>query len=126
MPSGSRSHFPSHFNVVDYEEIDMYGAIIAGQPIRYDNTIAVRSESDLAYLVKESEIITGLPGREFFAVLSDGIVRYRVNISSVGFEVSQVAKDSTGERLFLTSDTLPESAVGRAISDGRLFCHAVW
>ena len=103
----------------------MYGTIAGGLPVRYGNTNAVRSEADLAYLIKESEVITSQPGREFFAVLSDGILRYRVSITSMGFEVSEVTQDSTGECFFLTSDSLPESSLGHAISEGRLFCHAV-
>ena len=103
----------------------MYGTIVFGRPVRYGNTNAVRSEADLAYLIKESEVITSQPGREFFAVLSDGVFRYRVSITSMGFEVSEVAQDSTGECFSLTSDSLPESSLGHAISQGRLFCHAV-
>lgn len=103
----------------------MYGTIASGLPVRYGNTNAVRSVADLAYLIKESEVITSQPGREFFAVLSDGVVRYRVSITSMGFEVSEVAQDGTGECFFLTSDSLPESSLGHAISEGALFCHAV-
>lgn len=33
--------------------------------------LPVRSIADLAYLVKESEIVTGTPGREFVIVVAD-------------------------------------------------------
>src|ERR1700674_5779965 len=101
----------------------MYGTIAFGSPVRYGNTNAVSSEADLEQLIKESEVITRQHVRECFAVLSDGVVQYRVSITSMGFEVSEVAQDSTGECFFLTSDSLPESSLGNAISEGRLFCH---
>src|ERR1700674_5749685 len=103
----------------------MYATIAFGRPVRYGNTNVVRSEADLAYLIKESEVVTNQHGREFFTVLSDGVVRYRVSITSMGFEVSEIVQDSTGECFFLTSDSLPESSLGHAISEGRLFCRAV-
>jgi hypothetical protein len=53
------------------------------------------------------------------------MMMYHVSITGMGFEVSEVARDSTGECFFLTSDSLPESSLGHAISEGRLFCHAV-
>ena len=103
----------------------MYGAVRVGEPVRYEGTCAVRSEAELAYLVKESEILTSQPGREFFAVLSDSILRYRVSLIDMGFEVIRVGADQVGERILVTPEELAASTLGCAMSDGHLFCHAV-
>ncbi|MCK7500619.1 MAG: hypothetical protein MZW92_68150 [Comamonadaceae bacterium] len=54
--------------------------------MRYGSHVAVRRIEDLEFLIQESEIATGQPGREFFA-LRPQPARYRVGKRGAWFEV---------------------------------------
>jgi hypothetical protein len=60
--------------------------------------LPVRAPEDLEYLVKESEIVTGLPGRTFVIAGADRLA-YRLQWHPLGFQVERL--DSDGRTLHL-------------------------
>jgi hypothetical protein len=60
--------------------------------------LAVRAPEDLAYLVKESEIVTGRPGRAFVIAGADRPA-YRLQWHPLGFQVERL--DSRGRALHI-------------------------
>lgn len=58
--------------------------------------LPVRAPEDLEYLVKESEIVTGRPGRTFVIAGADRLA-YRLQWHALGFQVERL--DSRGRAL---------------------------
>jgi hypothetical protein len=83
--------------------------------------LPVRSVTDLEWLVKESEMITGKPGRHFVVAGGDRPV-YQVQLDSSGFEVIRVDVDPLGAAP--THSSKPEflqHPVASAMACGRLY-----
>ena len=60
---------------------------IRSAPLR--DLLPVRSLNDLDWFVKESEIITGNPGREFVVAGSDQPT-FRIHLDHVGYQIARV------------------------------------
>jgi len=103
----------------------MYAGVIVGEPVRYGSHVAVRRIEDLEFLIQESEIATGQPGREFFA-LRPQPARYRVGKRGAWFEVRCMdGSSASAARVPLSAQDLAASPIGQAMADGRLFCDAL-
>ena len=103
----------------------MYAGVIVGEPVRYGSHVAVRRIEDLEFLIQESEIATGQPGREFFA-LRPQPARYRVGKRGAWFEVRCMdGSSASAATVPLSAQDLAASPIGQAMADGRLFCDAL-
>lgn len=83
--------------------------------------LPVRNVIDLALLVKESELMTGKPGRQFIVAGGDRPT-YEVRLGYIGFEIHRLDHEGGAsspvqayERSFF------EHPVGNAMTHGRLF-----
>lgn len=83
--------------------------------------LPVRSVTDPEWLVKESEMVTGKPGRHFIVAGGDRPA-YQVRLDSSGFEVIRVDVDPLGTAP--THSSKPEflqHPVASAMACGRLY-----
>lgn len=88
--------------------------------------LAVRSTEDIEYLVKESEVLTGLPGRTFVIAGADRLT-YRLLWRPLGFKVQRLddkAKVLHTQHL-LTFEFLDHSLL-EALHAGQLFTVPVY
>lgn len=83
--------------------------------------LAVRSTEDIEFLVKESEVLTGLPGRRFVIAGADRLT-YRLLWHPLGFKVQRL--DDRGKVLhtqnLMTFEFLDHSLL-EALHAGQLF-----
>lgn len=100
----------------------MYSHALFHAKSRSATLTPVRSLSDLAHMVKESEILTGRPGREFVITADDALLSYVVSTSGNGYEFRRVSSDG---RITFTQfgslDCLNSGSIGEAIATDRLF-----
>ncbi|MES2051200.1 MAG: hypothetical protein V4455_04510 [Pseudomonadota bacterium] len=81
----------------------------------------VRAPGDIEFLVKESEVLTGKPGRTFVIVGADRL-NYRVQWHPMGAKVERL--DAHGQALsseHLLPWEFPEHSVVQALRAGQLF-----
>ncbi len=102
----------------------MYGAVMNGRATAL-GLVAVREADDIASLVKEAEIVTGKPGRQFVVA---GAARrvYRVAVASFVFEVTPL--DDGNEPIFTDAvviEDLGQHRLGEALQSGQLFTPVV-
>lgn len=86
---------------------------------------AVRAPEELEYLVKESEVATGRPGRSFVIAGADRLV-YRLQWHPLGFQVERL--DDGGRRIHMQQLLLFEfldHPLLEALHAGQLFTHPV-
>lgn len=101
------------------------------QPVQVNDTdirstelsklLPVRSVTDLEWLVKESELVTGKPGRQFIVAGGDRPA-YQVRLDASGFEIIRVDVDPLGTTP--THSSKPEyfqHPVASAMACGRLY-----
>ena len=89
----------------------MYG--LAKSPLRFGMLIAVRSLDDMALLIKEAEVTSGAPGREFMYADGAGEVRHRIATCGGVWVVD--------DHEALVSEAFLVTEVGCAMRNGRLF-----
>jgi len=85
------------------------------------NLLPVRSMADLEWLVKESELVTGKPGRQFIVAGGDRPA-YQVRLDASGYEILRVDADPSG--MVPTHSSKPEfeqHPVADAMACGRLY-----
>ena len=56
----------------------MYGLAVTTTPQQFGNHVAVNSVADVEYLIKESEIEIGEPGRDFLLRVGEQMLAYRL------------------------------------------------
>ncbi|MBK6973242.1 MAG: hypothetical protein IPH26_09975 [Sterolibacteriaceae bacterium] len=95
----------------------MYGAIIDGRASAC-GLVRARQAADIAFLVKEAEILTGLPGRQFVVAGSDRLV-YRVAVGVFFFEVTRL--DEPFGTDVVRVEELGQHRIGVALHSGHLF-----
>jgi hypothetical protein len=98
----------------------MYAAIVDFRPA-FGGFIQVRSTEDIEFLVKESEVVTGKPGRKFVIGGADRLV-YWIQWNPSGYQVQRL--DDAGNprnTIYLKSESLIEHSVGDAMREGYLF-----
>ena len=81
----------------------------------------VRTLADLQYLVKESEIVTGKPGRKFLVCGAD-LLAYRIAWLANGYQVQRLdAADNTLCTMFMHPHEIGANGIGDALRGGQLF-----
>lgn len=83
--------------------------------------MSVRAPDDIEFLVKESEILTGQPGRLFVIAGADRLP-YRVQWHSMGFKVDRL--DAQGQALSsqqVLHWEFPDHSLVQALRAGQLF-----
>ncbi|MBX7132656.1 MAG: hypothetical protein E6R14_08995 [Thermomicrobiales bacterium] len=102
----------------------MMGIVSSGRAW-FGGLTVVRSSADLAHLVKEAEVLSGLPGRRFVVAGADRI-EYRISVGQCHLEVARLG--NAGEALH-TEVVSPEDIdlhqVGEALRNGQLFAAGV-
>ena len=101
----------------------MYGIAMLTAPLRFGNAIAVCTLDDLTYLIKEREVLTGLPGREFFVASGRGKLRYGVTTDGTMFGVTPC--QGRCDRLYVLPEVLVATPLGLAMTAARLFTEAI-
>ena len=98
----------------------MYGAIVDFRAA-FGGLIPVRSTEDIEFLVKESEVVTGKPGRKFVIGGADRLV-YRIQWSPSGYHVQRLdeAGNATSS-MYVQPESFAEHCVGDAMREGYLF-----
>src|SRR5689334_16001323 len=83
--------------------------------------LPVRSEAEIEYLVKESEVMTGRRGREFVVTGAERL-SYHVEWHAAGLSVRRLRRDQPeNETLFVQRRDLPGHTLGSAMLYGQLF-----
>ena len=87
--------------------------------------LPVHAAGEIEYLVKESEIVTGRPGRKFIIAGADRLA-YLVQWHSIGYQIQRLdAAGNPVSTLTLPSDALPLHQLGQALQVGQLFTLSV-
>jgi hypothetical protein len=83
--------------------------------------LRVQSAEDIEYLVKESEVVSGKPGRDFVISSADRLT-YRIASASIGYQIQRL--DASGNSTW-TQDMQPGDILRHSFSDaicaGQLF-----
>jgi len=102
----------------------MYASIIDQRPA-VGGLIQVRTPSDIEYLVKESEVVTGRPGRKFVICGADRLA-YRIAWCPHGYQVERLDEsDKPTSTIYLLPAQFSAHGLGEAISRGQLFTPAL-
>lgn len=98
----------------------MYGLII-GSNAAFGGYINVWNALDIAHLVKESEVLTGQPGRKFFICGAERLI-YRIQSDPNGYRVQRLdeSENPLSEEL-MQSDQILEHSLCYALREGCLF-----
>jgi len=91
----------------------------------FKDLVPVRSLDDLNYMVKESEILTGKPGRDFVVV---GVDRpaFNVQLNPLGFQVMRIDADATlQQHTCATASELVNHTLGNALLCGLLYTSVI-
>ena len=87
--------------------------------------LTVQTPEDIEFLVKESEVLTGLAGRTFFIASADWLT-YRVHRHPIGLKVERL--DAAGQ-ILSTRHLLPKEfrrhSLTEALAAGQLFTRPV-
>ncbi|MDP1692136.1 MAG: hypothetical protein Q8L49_09355 [Burkholderiaceae bacterium] len=91
--------------------------------------LPVRSLNDLDWFVKESEIITGNPGRDFVVAGADRPT-FRIHLGHVGYQIARVDRGEVAAApVCATAPELVRHALGDALADalarGQLYTPAL-
>lgn len=65
----------------------MMGIVLTGHA-RFGGLTAVRSNTDLQHLVKEAEVLSGLPGRRFIVAGAERL-EYRISLGQCHLEIAR-------------------------------------
>ncbi len=101
----------------------MFTAIRADQD--FESMLPVRATADIEYLIKESEVVTGEPGRRFVIAGADRLV-YRIHWHPIGCKVQRLdnAGNATSTAYLLHAELYAHS-LGEALRAGQLFSPTV-
>ena len=91
-------------------------------PLR--DLLPVRSLNDLDWFVKESEIITGNPGREFVVAGADRPT-FRIHLDHVGYQIARVDRGDQAALVCATAPELVQHVLVDALARGQLFTTAL-
>jgi hypothetical protein len=102
----------------------MYGEIIDRSPA-FEGLIQVRTPADIEYLVKESEVVTGNPGRKFVIHGADRLA-YRIAWDANGYHVERLDEsDNPTGTMYLRPAQFSAHGLGEALNRGQLFTAAL-
>ena len=91
----------------------------------FESMLPVRAAADIEYLVKESEVITGHPGRKFVIAGADRLV-YQLQWHPIGCKVQRL--DDAGNAtctLYMLHGEFHAHSLGEALRAGQLFTPVV-
>lgn len=92
---------------------------------QFDSLLPVRAPEDIEYLVKESEVMTGQPGRKFVISGADRLV-YRIQWHPIGYKVQRLDDtDNATCTLYMLPGEFHVHSLGEAIRAGQLFTPSV-
>ena len=94
----------------------MYGIVMTTQQ-QFGWRIAVRSVQDLGYVIKESEMLTGQPGRALQLRCGHQRFTYQVIFDGVAFSIAGSCVKFT-----MRAREVEQSQFGIAMTEYRLFC----
>ena len=101
----------------------MYGGIIDRHPT-FVGLIQVCTPAEIEYLVKESEVVTGNPGRKFVIFGADRLF-YRIAWHSNGYHVERLDEsDNPTSTMYLLPAQFSAHGLGEALARGQLFTPA--
>src|SRR5688572_10221010 len=86
--------------------------------------VPVRTHSDLDWLVKESELLTGEPGRDFVVAGADRPA-YHVRIDHGGYQIRRTDQDAGDMTHRATAPDLRNHTLGNALACGLLYTTAL-
>ncbi len=102
----------------------MYGEIVERRS-PFGGLIEVCTPADIEYLVKESEIVTGNPGRKFVICGADRLI-YRIVWQPNGYHVERLDEsDNPTSTMYLLPAQFGAHGLGDALSRGQLFTPAL-
>ena len=102
----------------------MHGEIIDRRPA-LGRLIQVCAPADIEYLVKESEVVTGNPGRKFVIFGADRLV-YRIAWHPNGYHVERLDEsDNPTGTMYLLPAQFCAHGLGEALYRGQLFTAAL-
>lgn len=87
-----------------------------------ERLLPVRSEREIEFFVKESEIVTGTPGRDFVVAGAERL-SYRVEWHGAGLSVRRCDGNTAAaaQALFVQRQDLTNHTLGNAMRYGQLF-----
>jgi len=98
----------------------MHGEIVDRCPALGGLT-QVCTPADIEYLVKESEVVTGNPGRKFVIYGADRLI-YRIAWHPNGYHVEHLDEsDNPKGTMYLLPAQFSAHGLGKAVSRGQLF-----
>ena len=100
----------------------MYGLAVTTTPQQFGNHVAVNSVADVEYLIKESEIETGEPGRDFLLRVGEQMLAYRLMFDGTAFAVLGQTPTGLPVNYAMLARELEQSQFGMAMREYRLFC----
>src|SRR5687767_1426503 len=102
----------------------MYGAMIDSRSA-FSCLIQVNSLEDIEFLVKESEVLTGKPGRQF-VISGQGRINYRIHWNPSGYQIQHLnAAGNPTNTLHMKPESLAEHSLGVAMREGFLFTYTL-
>ena len=100
----------------------MYGLAMTSTPQQFGQQIAVNTVLDLEYLVKESEMLTGQPGRAFQLRCGHQLLTYQVTFDGTAFSIVGASPSGLLLNLTMVAREVENSQFGIAMKEFRLFC----
>ena len=100
----------------------MYGLAMTTTPQQFGQQIAVTTVLDLAYLIKESEMLTGHPGRAFQLRHGHQMLSYQVTFDGTAFAFVGTSPGGRPVNLAMVAREVETSQFGIAMKEFRLFC----
>lgn len=97
----------------------MHGAVMKGRATAV-GFVAVCEADDIAFLVKEAEIVSGKPGRHF-VVAGPERRHYRVAVGTFFFEVTSLDNGNAPISEVVMVEDLRQHRIGAALQSGQLF-----
>lgn len=102
-------------------QIDQYLAAIAMNAADATRLVPVHCEREIEDRVKESEVLTGRPGRKFVVAGAERLA-YHVEWTAAGLNVRRVNENGElTEAQFMRAREIKDHTLGNALHCGRLF-----
>ena len=97
----------------------MYGMLIRSRAA-FGGYLRVSDVKDIPFLVKESEVVTGEPGRNFVVASADRLL-YRVASTANGYKVERLGSDNRPMSVAYVGGGFEGHSLAEAMKAGQLF-----
>ena len=101
----------------------MYAMLIRSRAA-FGGYLRVSQVKDIAFLVKESEVVTGEPGRNFVVASADRLF-YRVASTANGYKVERLDYDNRPMSVSYVGGEFEGHSLAEALQAGQLFTPTV-